>query len=120
MKIIGIAGVAGAGKDTFYSLLSQRMFCKRASFADFLKKEVRPWCGDQYGIDPCTCSREEKEIITVIPTAITPPKKEANGKIEICIRIMGPISIKTIVAPKADPEAAPIRYGSARGFLNIA
>ena len=64
--------------------------------------------------------REEKEIITVIPTAITPPKKEANGKIEICIRIMGPISIKTIVAPKADPEAAPIRYGSARGFLNIA
>ena len=63
--------------------------------------------------------REEKEIITVIPTAITPPKKEANGKIEICIRIMGPISIKTIVAPNADPEAAPIRYGSARGFLNI-
>ena len=63
MKIIGIAGVAGAGKDTFYSLLSQRMFCKRASFADFLKKEVRPWGGDQYGIDPCTCSREEKEII---------------------------------------------------------
>ena len=55
----------------------------------------------------------------MIPTATIPPKNEAKGKIEICMRITGPIIIKTMVAPKAEPEAAPIRYGSARGFLNM-
>ena len=33
-KIIGISGVAGAGKDTFYDLLSARIPCEKYSLAD--------------------------------------------------------------------------------------
>ncbi len=62
-KIIGISGVAGAGKDTFYSLLSQSIPCVRYSLADELKREVNQWCRLHYGIDSVTCSREEKEVI---------------------------------------------------------
>ena len=62
-KIIGISGVAGCGKDTFYSLLSQSLPCSKFSLADELKKEVQQWCRMHYGIDSVTCSREEKELI---------------------------------------------------------
>ena len=43
-KIIGIAGVAGAGKDLFYELLSAKTKCRRFSLGDELKKEIRPYC----------------------------------------------------------------------------
>tara|TARA_Y100000310_G_C20636486_1_gene791434 strand:+ start:295 stop:915 length:621 start_codon:yes stop_codon:yes gene_type:complete len=62
-KIIGISGVAGAGKDTFYSLLSQSIPCVKYSLADELKREVNQWCRLHYGIDSVTCSRKEKEVI---------------------------------------------------------
>jgi hypothetical protein len=66
--IIGISGVAGSGKDTFFkifkSLMSQkRISVKRLSLANALKKEVSPWTEEHYGINATTCSREEKEII---------------------------------------------------------
>tara|TARA_B100000287_G_C20648548_1_gene786039 strand:- start:160 stop:807 length:648 start_codon:yes stop_codon:yes gene_type:complete len=62
-KIIGIAGVAGSGKDTFYELLSERIPCERYSLADELKKEVNQWSRLHYNIDSVACTREDKEII---------------------------------------------------------
>jgi len=62
-KIIGISGVAGSGKDTFYSLLSEVIPCTRYSLADELKREVNQWCKMNYGIDSVTCTRDEKELI---------------------------------------------------------
>ena len=62
-RIIGISGVAGAGKDTFYDLLSQSIPCHKYSLADELKKEVSQWSRMHYGIDSEFCSREEKETI---------------------------------------------------------
>ena len=63
MKIIGISGVAGAGKDTFFELLQKKLNCKKVSIADALKKEMAPWCGEHYGIDLLNCTRPEKEIL---------------------------------------------------------
>tara|TARA_Y100000766_G_C18916728_1_gene612181 strand:- start:9701 stop:10270 length:570 start_codon:yes stop_codon:yes gene_type:complete len=61
--VIGLAGVAGSGKDTFYSVLSSKIKANRFSLADKLKEEVRPWCWKHYGIDPLNCHRHEKELI---------------------------------------------------------
>ena len=61
--VIGLAGVAGSGKDTFYSILSSKINTKRFSLADKLKEEVKPWCWKHYGIDPLNCHRHEKEMI---------------------------------------------------------
>jgi len=62
-KIIGLAGVAGAGKDTFFTLLSEKISCKRYSLADELKAEVNEWTEKAYNINALTCTRLEKEII---------------------------------------------------------
>ena len=62
-KIIGISGVAGAGKDLFYELLSEKVPCKRFSLGDQLKKELSPYCLQHFGIDPLNCSREKKNLI---------------------------------------------------------
>lgn len=60
--IIGIAGYAGAGKDTLFSLLQHRFGAnyKRYAFADALKAEIRQDLLDNTGIDILTASREEK------------------------------------------------------------
>jgi len=63
MKVIGISGVAGSGKDTFFSILQEKINCKRLSLAAELKNDVRSWCVEHYGIDSISCSREDKEII---------------------------------------------------------
>jgi hypothetical protein len=60
---IGLAGVAGSGKDLFFSMLSERMQCQRFSLADALKKEVSEFTKWSYGIDPLTCSRKDKNLI---------------------------------------------------------
>ena len=60
---IGISGVAGAGKDLFFNLLSKRIGVRRFALADQLKDDCASWCYDQYNIDPLDCSREEKEQI---------------------------------------------------------
>lgn len=62
-KIIGISGVAGSGKDTFFNLLSEQVPCVKYSLADELKREVNQWSRMHYGIDSETCSREDKETI---------------------------------------------------------
>ena len=62
-NIIGLGGVAGSGKDLFYSLLSQKVDVKRFSLADELKRETYEWCMKHYNIDPVNCSREQKEIV---------------------------------------------------------
>lgn len=61
--IIGLSGVAGAGKDLFFRLLSKKLNCQKLSLADALKAEVAPFSKDQYGIDPLTCTRKEKNSI---------------------------------------------------------
>jgi hypothetical protein len=61
--IIGVSGVAGSGKDTFYSILCSKINFKQYSLADELKREVQSWCKEHYGIDSLNCSRREKEII---------------------------------------------------------
>lgn len=60
---IGISGVAGAGKDLFFNLLSRKLPVRRFALADKLKHECATWCYTEYDIDPLDCSREEKEKI---------------------------------------------------------
>ena len=62
-RIIGVSGVAGVGKDTFFQLLSEVIPCKRYALADELKKEVRQWTRLHYGIDSLDCTIEEKNLI---------------------------------------------------------
>lgn len=65
--VIGIAGVAGSGKDTFLDLLSKNLpNVKRFAFADNLKKELNPFFKEMYGVDLFTCSRETKDILRPI------------------------------------------------------
>ena len=61
--VIGLSGVAGAGKDLFFKLLSKKMTVRRFALADALKREASMWTYKQYGIDALNCSREEKETI---------------------------------------------------------
>lgn len=60
---IGIAGICGSGKDTLYSLLAQRINCKRVALADQLRREMNPFIIDKFGIDLFNCSREEKDLV---------------------------------------------------------
>lgn len=60
---IGVSGVAGAGKDLFFELISRRLPVRRFALADALKVDVQRWCIDRYGIDPTNCSREDKEKV---------------------------------------------------------
>ena len=66
--LIGLAGVAGCGKDTFFTHLKQALekrsiTIKRYSFGDELKYEVNKWTTNQYGIDAVNCNRNDKEQI---------------------------------------------------------
>ena len=80
-KIIGLSGVAGVGKDTFYSLLSERVPCVRFALADVLKEEVNLWCKKHYFIDPSSCSREDKEIIRpLLVTHGVIKRKQTEGR----------------------------------------
>lgn len=63
MKYIGLSGVAGAGKDLFFSLLSKKISCQRLSLADELKLDVKDWCVNNYGIDPTSCLRKDKDML---------------------------------------------------------
>ena len=62
-NIIGISGVAGCGKDTFFSLLSRKRDFRRLALADELKAEIRDELINDYNIDVLSCSREEKEVV---------------------------------------------------------
>lgn len=65
-RIIGVCGVARAGKDSLYHILSElfpekRM--KRLAFADALKEECRDFLEKNLNISPFTANDEEKELI---------------------------------------------------------
>ena len=62
-KVIGISGIAGCGKDLFFSLLSKQASCRRFALADELKLETKEILVSNYGIDPTSCSREDKDRI---------------------------------------------------------
>ena len=68
MKIIGLSGLAGAGKDLFCDLCSEELK-KRShiacciALATELKKECHPAMKTMFNIDPTSCSREEKDRI---------------------------------------------------------
>ena len=79
--IIGLSGVAGSGKDTFYQLLAEQLPCKRVSLADALKEEVNPWTCEHYGINSTTNCREDKEKIREFLVFHGLRKREAsNGR----------------------------------------
>lgn len=80
-KIIGVSGVAGSGKDTFFQLLSERLPCERYSLADELKREVSQWCRMHYQIDSVNCDRDEKEVIRPFLVAHgTAKRKRSEGR----------------------------------------
>ena len=62
-RVIGISGIAGCGKDLFFSLLSKQVSCKRFALADELKLETKEILVSNYGIDPTSCGREDKDKI---------------------------------------------------------
>lgn len=69
MKIIGISGLAGDGKDTVCKILHNFFLEKtkyqfyRISLADKLKLDCREACVDLFGVNPLYCSREQKDKI---------------------------------------------------------
>ena len=68
MKIIGISGLAGDGKDSvcdiFEKFFSDKNYgFNRVALADELKQECKKACLALFGVDPSCCSREEKEKI---------------------------------------------------------
>ena len=68
VNLIGIAGVAGSGKDTFAEIIkkvfeSNGFEVNCLSFAKKLKEEVAEVSKSMYGIDTRNCTREEKNLI---------------------------------------------------------
>ena len=65
---LGVSGVAGAGKDLFYSIFKKEMekrsmSVNRYALADSLKKEVSDFTKQAYGIDALNCKGSDKELI---------------------------------------------------------
>lgn len=68
MKLLGIGGVAKAGKDSLFEVLGDVLgehgvSSKRYAFADELKERANPFVKEQTGIDLFHCSDEEKEMV---------------------------------------------------------
>lgn len=68
MKVIGLSGLAGSGKDLFYELCSEELKKKnhtacQIALATDLKIECRDALITMFGIDPTACTREEKNKI---------------------------------------------------------
>lgn len=73
-NVIGVAGLAGSGKDTFVNLLQAKIpNIKRFALADSLKVELNPTLIKLYNQDIFTCSRETKDILR--------PMLVAHGKV---------------------------------------
>ena len=67
-KLVGLAGIAGAGKDTFCELYQEVLNnlgvpSKSFAFAHALKVEVSKPIYESFGIDILNCTREEKELV---------------------------------------------------------
>jgi hypothetical protein len=81
--IIGVSGVAGAGKDLFVETCIKEFeklgkTGKRFALASALKHEVRDWCLEHYGIDSVNCPREDKEKIRSFLVAHGTTKRHAS------------------------------------------
>ena len=68
LSVIGIAGVAGSGKDTFGKIIGNVFEnsggkVNYLSFAAKLKAEVSEISKKLYDIDPMNCTRDEKNLI---------------------------------------------------------
>lgn len=64
LKIIGITGIRGAGKDTFINhLRTISPYVIRYAFADRLKSDIKDLCEEQFGVNPFILSAEDKEIV---------------------------------------------------------
>ncbi len=61
--MIGISGIAGAGKDLFCRLLLKEIKGTRIALADPLKDETRGFILQKYAIDIKSCTLEEKNIV---------------------------------------------------------
>jgi hypothetical protein len=61
--MIGISGIAGAGKDLFCKLLLKEIQGTRIALADPLKEETRGFILQKYAIDILNCSLEEKNKV---------------------------------------------------------
>ncbi len=65
-KLIGIAGYATVGKDTFYTILADRLAAKgiqakRYAFADALKQDLVPFFKEKYNLDVFNLTQEQKK-----------------------------------------------------------
>jgi len=84
--IIGVSGVAGAGKDLFVQtcinqLKQQGKTAGSLAIASSLKNEVREWCLDHYGVDSLGSDREEKEKIrSFLVFHGTMKRRSSNGR----------------------------------------
>jgi len=61
--MIGISGIAGAGKDLFCKLLLKEIQGTRIALADPIKEEVRGFILQKYATDVLNCSVEEKNKV---------------------------------------------------------
>lgn len=84
--MIGIGGLARAGKDTLAKHLSDIISknmdveVKILSFADQIKWQVKDICNDNYGISPYTENTEEKKIIRDILVCHGETMKRLHGE----------------------------------------
>ena len=84
--IIGIAGVARSGKDTFASILTNRLNAAGKSvdkfaFADALKQDCDSFCKEKLGVSAFTQSPEEKLLIRPLLVWYGDAKrKQTNGR----------------------------------------
>ena len=80
---IGIGGVAGCGKDTFFQLAKQilekeDLSIQRLSIADHLKEDLRDFIKDKFDIDPTDCTRSEKDRIRPLLVTYGMLKREGS------------------------------------------
>jgi len=84
--MIGIGGLARAGKDTLAKHLSDIISknmdveVKILSFADQIKWQVKDICNDNYGISPYTENTEEKKIVRDILVCHGETMKRLHGE----------------------------------------
>lgn len=73
-RVIGLSGLAGSGKDLFFTLLQKQVpNVQRFALADALKDEIKQSLINLYNIDITTCSRDQKNLVR--------PMLVAHGKV---------------------------------------
>lgn len=86
MIVIGISGVARAGKDTLCNFLVEKfkeknLVAKRYALADLLKEKMSFLIKGEFGINIFNCSDEEKLLIRPLMVAFGSAKrKQSSGK----------------------------------------